>query len=415
LKNASASALIVLTLSGVASCQPAGGNPHAAGPVEVLDWKSLETPMLSGHVQLTHRDRFLKAGEAYFNGDASWVVFQAVPVPEAGKDAAPFYSMYVAKVNRGDAGTITGLGTPILVSPPGSANTCGWFHPKQPGLVIFGSTIDPPATDQKGGFQVGTRSYVWLFPEEMEIVAKGVGPMFAYAKYGKYEDGKETVAKGLPEKIFSRPNYDAECSFSKDGRYLLYANVREEKTQGRPDADLWIYDTKTEKQIPLVTADGYDGGPFFSPDGKRICYRSDRKLNDHLQLFIADLAFDEDGVPAGISKEYQITDNDAVNWAPFWHPSGKFIVYGTSEVGHHNYEVFAIEIDDAKLALARPAEALRRARITQASGADILPVFSGDGKHMMWTAQRGPMIEGEQRPSSQLWVAEFDPSKLKFD
>jgi TolB protein len=414
-KTAIASALIVLSLSGIASCQPAGVNPHGAAPAERLDWKLLEAPMLSGHVQLTHRDRFVKAGEAYFNGDASWVVFQAVPVPEAGKQPDPFYSMYVAKVSRDDAGKITGLGTPILISPPGSANTCGWFHPKQPGVVIFVSTIDPPGTDQAAGFQVGQRKYVWMFPEETEVVARSVGPIFAWAKYGTYEDGKETAIRGLPERIFSRPQYDAECSFSKDGRYLLYANVREKQTQGRPDADIWIYDTKTEKHTALVTADGYDGGPFFSPDGKRICYRSDRKLDDHLQLFIADLAFDDQGVPTGIAREHQITDNGAVNWAPYWHPSGKFLVYGTSEVGHHNYEVFAIEIDEAKLAQPSPASALRRARLTHASGADVLPAFTSDGASMMWTAQRGPLAEGEQRPSSQLWVAEFDAARLKFE
>ena len=124
--------------------------------------------------------------------------------------------------------------------------------------------------------------------------------------------------------------------------------------------------------------------------------------------------FDADGVPVGIEHEYQITDNESVNWAPFWHPSGKFLVYGTSEVSHGNYEVFAIEIDDAKLKSENPAASLRRTRLTQANGADVLPVFTSDGKTMMWTAQRGPMMAGEQKPSSQLWVADFDLGALKF-
>src|SRR5262249_51321452 len=140
--------------------------------------------------------------------------------------------------------------------------------------------------------------------------------------------------------LFSRPDYDAECSYSRDGRFVLYAHVREgAKTAGRADADIWVYDTKAKQHHALVTADGYDGGPFFSPDGKRICYRSDRKLNDLLQLFVADLKFDAEGIPVGVEREYQVTDNEAVNWAPFWHPSGKFLVYGTSQVSHANYEV----------------------------------------------------------------------------
>ena len=32
-------------------------------------------------------------------------------------------------------------------------------------------------------------------------------------------------------------------------------------------------------------------------------------------------------------------------------------------------------------------------------------MISADGRTMMWTSQRGPLAEGEERPSSQLWVA----------
>jgi TolB protein len=410
LKHALASMLIVLAPS-LGACQPEAEAPEA------LDWRELEAPLLTHHVQLTQREWFVKAGEAYFNPDASWIVFQAVPAPPAGQKPDEFYSMYVARLSRNSEGRIVGVEKPILISPPGSANTCGWFHPRLPGTVIWGSTLTAPATDQRSGFQVGARKYVWLFPEETEIVGATIPAIFMELKHGK-ATGERSEIK--PEVLFARPDYDAECSFSADGRHVLYAHVREgEKTAGRADADIWVYDTKSKQHTELVKADGYDGGPFFSPDGKRICYRSDRKLNDRLQLFIADLKFDGEGAIVGIEREYQITDNDHVNWAPFWHPSGKFLVYGTSEMGHTNYEVFAIEVDDAKLLADGPespaAKSLRRARVTQANGADVLPVFSPDGKLMMWTGQRGPMVKGDQKPSSQTWVAEFDASSLKFE
>ena len=38
-------------------------------------------------------------------------------------------------------------------------------------------------------------------------------------------------------------------------------------------------------------------------------------------------------------------------------------------------------------------------------GFDGLPVFSDCGTSMIWTSQRGPKVEGEERPSSQVWVA----------
>src|SRR5690606_18841641 len=122
------------------------------------------------------------------------------------------------------------------------------------------------------------------------------------------------------------------------------------------------------------------------------------------QIFIAALDFNDDGVPVGIKSEHQLTDNSHVNWAPYWHPSGEYLVYASSEAGHHNYEVFAVEVAPGK-----EPRTIRTRRITQASGADVLPVFSDDGSLMMWTAQRGPAAEGEGRPSSQIWIAEVAP------
>ena len=107
-------------------------------------------------------------------------------------------------------------------------------------------------------------------------------------------------------------------------------------------------------------------------------------------------------VPAitGIKREVQLTDNEHVNWAPFWHPSGKFLVYATSEVSHQNYEVFSIEVNPDK-----PMSQLRKKRITHADGFDGLPAFTPDGKWMIWTSQRGPNTMNDPRPTSQMWVA----------
>lgn len=389
---------VILVCAGAGCGQDA--TPQPGSP----DWRTAEAPFFTEHVQLTSRDQFVKAGEAYFNADASWIVFQAVPVPQNGAAPDTFYSMYVAKLTRDARGRITGTQAPILVSPPGSANTCGWFHPKMPGSILFGSTITRPAAEGNPGFQVGTRTYKWLFPEETDVVVAMVPQLFADIA-GKPAKGGLSV-----ERLFQLPRYQAECSYSKDGRFVLYASVRPSKPHAapadgaappeeKPDADIWIYDTKTAGHTALVTADGYDGGPFFSPDERWICYRSDRKQDDLLQLFVAELKY-EDGVPTGISREVQITDNGGVNWAPYWHPSGKYLIFGSSLVGHHNYEIFAAEVDPAK----SPSQ-VRTKRITQANGADVLPVFSPDGSYMMWTAQRGPMAEGEQKPSSQIWAA----------
>lgn len=375
-------AAVLPAIVSVAAAQP--GHPGSGAE---LDWRVLEAPVLTDHVQLTSRDDFVKAGEAYFAPDMSRIVFQAVPVPRAGESEAQHYLMYVADLIKDDSGAITALGEPMLLSAAGSANTCGWFHPIEPDVLIYGSTISEPNTIEAPGYQRDGGRYKWAFPSEMQIVMQRLTP-----------DGTTP-----PRTIVDRPGYDAEGSFSADGRFVLYANVDEQRSAliGRPEADIWVYDIEHDRHHPLVTAPGYDGGPFFSPDGKRICYRSDRKADNLLQLYVAELAFNEDGAPVGISTEHQITSNEHVNWAPFFHSSGRFLVYGTSEQGHWNYEVYAVDVSD----LSKTPEARKRVRVTSARGADVLPVFSPDGKKLMWTSTRGKDRQGRQ--ISQLFMADW--------
>jgi TolB protein len=404
-RNGLGIAALLFGLVGTAFGQPAGQNE----PGKEL---SLRDP-----IQLTSRDRFVKAGEAYFSPDGRWIIFQAVPVPSPGKEPSPFYSMYVAKLKRpenskGVLGPIMGIEPPILVSPEGSANTCGWFHPTQFGRVIFGSTMVAPTAPDKPGFQVGSNKYVWSFPPEMEIVKRTIEPVFeeeferrsaVALKNGLAIDRAKDLDVSI-EPVFSRLGYDAECSYSSDGRYLLHANVDPKKGETKPDADIWAFDTTTNSQIPLIEAKGYDGGPFFSPDGKWICYRSDRRGDDKLQIFVAKLKFENDAL-VGVEREFQLTDDENVNWAPYWHPSGRFLVFGSSAVGHSNYEVFSIRVDEA--ALERGEKPAAAERVTFTAGADVLPAFSADGAWMMWTSQRGPLMTGEQKPSSQLWISRW--------
>lgn len=362
----------------------ANATPNAAQP-GLGEGRFLSNPM-----QLTFASDWAKAGESYFSQDDRMVVFQAVVSPPEGEDPSPHYGMYVSLYENGR------LGKPLRLSAPESADTCGWFHPesKLTYRIIYGSTRMPPSELNQPGYQRGSGRYRWAFPSEMDIVESQI-----------------SVLTGAPQMlvpeavvVFERPGYTAECSYSHDGRHILYSQVDEAKSAvlGRPDADLWVYDTLTREHTPLVVAEGYDGGPFFSPDGAWICFRSDRAGDNLLQLFVAQVAYDQSGKITGISREIQLTDNGHVNWAPFWHPSGGFLVYASSEVGHSNYEVFAIGFD------ADDPGPSPTVRITHADGFDGLPVFSSNGRKMMWTAQRGDDRGPDGRASSQLWIADFD-------
>ncbi|MGP1347154.1 MAG: TolB family protein [Phycisphaerales bacterium] len=385
--------------------------PEAPNP---LDWGALESPILTNHVQLTFPDRFLRAGEAYFDPTAQWIIFQAVEVPEEGAEPDEHFSMYVAPLIYARASAqeqvarITGMGRPIRISNPGSANTCGWFHPRTPWTVIYGSTLVAPEVDGAPGYQRGTGRYKWQFPNEMEIVTQSVQEIFDSVNRDLGMRMALPEQSKQPRPLISQPGYTAECAYDPVALHIVFCNVDPETGDG----DLFAYNTRTRVITPLITEPGYDGGPFFSPDGKRICYRSDRRGDNMLQLFVADLEFDAAGSITGVVKEHQLTDNQHVNWAPYWHPSGNMLVYATSEAGHDNYEVYAIPVPprfgtSAAMSDDGPVEPIR---ITNASGFDGLPVFSRDAKYMLWTSQRGgPWDQPGQRPTSQLWIAEFTP------
>ena len=351
-----------------------------------------EAGILENHVQLTFADRFYKAGEAYFSPDERHVIFQAIEKPGAGETPAEIYAMYVGDVVHDDGGRITGLGEIRRLSPEGSANTCGWFHPLEPDTVLFATTIGLPSPGAPPGYDRKTGRYRWMFPPEMRIVRLDLA-----AAAGRPDSFQHVAGSGT--------QYCAEGALSPDGRHLVYSSV--ESGQG----DIFVKDLSTGRTVGVVQEKGYDGGPFFSPDGKRLCYRSDRKGNHFLQLFVADLTFDSDGSVIGKTREYQLTDNEHVNWAPFWHPGGRHLIYATSEMGHFNYEVFMIDADPGNLPGSTGAikYGTRKRRLTHADRADVLPVFNHDGTTMMWTSQRG------EDGRSQLWAADFviaiDPNR----
>ncbi len=383
--------------AGACTAQP---TPTPAGAAAEPEWRAAEKGLLREPVQITFPQVFAKAGEAYFSPDGRWIIFQAIPRPAEGQSAGALYAMYVARLRMDASGRPIGIEVPIRVSREGSANTCGFFHPQTPWRIIFGSTINAPSETEPAGYQRSTSRYKWQFPTEMEVVTRIVPEIFqgARGQTGHRADWNEGDLNAKP--LFEKPGYDAECAYSPDGRHIVYSHVDPETH----DADLFVFDTQTRRHLALITAKGYDGGPFFSPDGAMICYRSDRAGNDLLQVYIAVLTFSENGAITGTSAERPVTDNPHVNWAPYWDISGEFLVYATSEMGHDNYEVFASEVPVGSSAEKKPAD-LRRKRITHAPGFDGLPVFSNDGRHFMWTSQRGDKLPDEQRPSSQIWIA----------
>jgi len=290
---------------------------------------------------------FGRAGEAYFSPDMRRIIFQA------SKKASDPYQMFTLELDADGNARPDSL---KQVSPGGGACSCGYFHPKG-ARIIFGSSYLNPDMPSPNKYQRKPGSYAWSMPGGMDIIEANL-------------DGS------APKQLTTTPGYDAECAFDARGERIVFCSDRD----GDPDLYIMRADGSDVKQI--TNHNGYDGGPFFSPDGKRIIFRADRKGNDHLQLFI----IDADG-----KNERQLTPHDdVVRWAPFWHPNGRSILYTTSIHGHWNYEVYLLNIETGKYA-----------RVTWSPGFDGLPVFSPDGKRMMWTSKRS------EDQTTQVFIADF--------
>jgi Tol biopolymer transport system component len=299
-----------------------------------------------------------RAGEGYFSPDGESIVYQAYP------QGYPFYQIYLQRLDER---------TPRLISTGRGATTCSFFSRDGKKLIFASSHTDPhlEETEKKARAEAargGRRRYEWNFDPNMEI-------------YECNLDGS-----GL-KPLTNSPGYDAEGSYSHDGKRIVFTSTRD------GDPDLYIMDADGSNVRQLTNQPGYDGGPFFSPDDRWVIFRSDRKKKDMLQIF----AISADG-----QHEVQLTDNlDTVNWAPYFHPGGQYFIWTMADYSkgprQATYDLYTMEIDTG----AAHFRGGKVTRITDQKGADILPVFSPDGKKLMWTSTRS--ADG----TSQLWIADW--------
>jgi len=323
---------------------------------------SAEGKYLKNIRQLTSGQMFVKAGEGYFSPDGKQIVYQAQPLDY------PFYQIYTQPLDGGK---------PKLVSTGRGRTTCAYFSPDGKGLMFASSHLDPKLDETEAAERKQQeedrrnnvrRRYKWDFDPHMDIFAGDLNGQNLK---------RLTDAKG----------YDAEGAYSADGKLIAFCSDRD----GDPDIYLMNADGTDVRQ--LTNAPGYDGGPFISPDGKWIIFRSDRNKAVHLQLFVIGI----DG-----KNETQLTDTNGVNWGPYWHPTKPYIIWSGADHSdpnaRPNYDLWLAkyEVKDGKFTLGEPI------RVTDFAGADVLPVFSPDGKKLMWTSTRS------DDHSSQLFIADFE-------
>ncbi|MGI9429687.1 MAG: M20/M25/M40 family metallo-hydrolase [Bythopirellula sp.] len=346
-----------------------GSSTAAAHPANAnADHEKL---LLSRTRQLTFAGR--RAGEGYFSQDGSELVFQSEREP-----GNPFFQIYVMNRLTGDIERI---------SPGTGKTTCAWIH-SSGNKVLFASTHGDQQAAKKQSDELALRKagkqrrYSWDYDENYEL----------------YEFDRESRSY---HPLTDARGYDAEASWSPDGNQVAFTSNRQAyqgeltaKQQKQFDMDpasmneIYIMDADGSNLQQLTTAAGYDGGPFFSPDGARICWRR----------------FSPDGATAEVwtmnvdgTDKRQITSLEAMSWAPFYHPSGEYLIFTTNCHGFANFELYLVDVAGKSAPV----------RVTNTDGFDGLPAFTPDGTQLCWTSNR--TADGQ----SQLFLAAWNHQQAR--
>lgn len=328
--------------------------------------------------------------EAYFSFDGTKLIFQSTndwgqgtttlppDKPASSERGLGCYQMYVLDLETNSIRRVS-LGA--------GATTCGYFFPGG-RRVLFSSTHlagrnCPPRPKREG-------RYRWSL-DEYDIFAIGVN------------------GQGL-HRLTATAGYDAEATISPDGKTIVFTSMKD------GDLDLYAMNLDGTHVRRLTTEIGYDGGAFFSPDSKRIVYRASHpKTPAELETYQALLAqrlvepsqleifvMNADG-----SGKRQVTNNGASNFAPFFHPDGKRIIFASSlspsppamegrggeEPGPPSFHLFLINDDGTGLE-----------QVTTEGHFNSFPMFSPDGTRLVWVSDRNASEKGEFNIFLADWV-----------
>jgi len=362
--SASSAALVICISASSTFALRASADRSAAVDAQS---ESTERTFLSRVRRLTVDGK--RAGEGYWSPDGKRLVFKSEREP-----GNPFYQIYVLDFATGESKRIsTGMGK----------TTCAFFRPGS-DEIMFGSThLDPKSKqyqDDELAFRASgkERRYAWDYDPEMDIYA--------------YND-----KSGAMKRLTTARGYDAEGGYSPDGQWIVFSSMRDaynrtlspaEQKQLELDpsffAEVYIMKADGSDQKRLTNWDGYDGGTFFTKDG-RIVWRH----------------FEENGLIANVwtmkpdgTDRKQITDFGAMSWAPYEHPSGEYFLFASNKLGFENFEVFMVD----KAGTKEPV------RITYSAGFDGLPVPSPDGTQLAFTSSRA----GGAGAAGQIYLAQWN-------
>lgn len=306
--------------------------------------------------------------EAYWSFDGKKISFQSYGV--GGVKADQIFVM-----------NADGSGKKLVSTGKGRC-TCAYFLPGGKE-IIFSSTHGyspaiPPEPDRSQG-------YVWpIYPYYAIYRANADGTNLRPLFPKEVAPGKETA-------------YNAESTVSPDGKRIIFTSTKD------GDLDLYTMNLGGTDVRRVTSTLGYDGGAYFSPDSKMIVWRAnhpdtDEEKADYLRLLKQNLVrptkmelwvANADGTHAR-----QVTRNGAANFAPYFTPDGRHIIFASNmdDPQRRKFEIYVIGIDGTGLE-----------RITYGGQFDAFPMFSPDGRKLVWASNR----HGKEPHETNIFVADW--------
>jgi TolB protein len=293
--------------------------------------------------------------EAYFSPDGKKLCFQTNN-PAWGLKCDQIYRMNL-RASAGDSAF-----QPHLISTGDGRTTCAYYLPGNKEILyasthLAGKECPPPPAPR------ADRKYLWAVYPEFDIFVAD-------------EQGKTL------RQLTSSPGYDAEATVSPKGDKIVFTSDRS------GDLELWIMDVDGKNQKQITSGLGYDGGAFFSPDGSELVFRASRPQTTEEQEEYKNLLKEHLVAPTNMeiytckidgSGLKKITSLGKANWAPFFHPSGKKIIFSSNHHSQRGYDfqLYMINRDGTGLE-----------KITHQSMFNAFPMFSPDGKKLVFSSNR---------------------------
>lgn len=292
--------------------------------------------------------------EAYFSYDGKYLIYQRTDV----KNGIPCDQIWMGKIPE----TADEKFEPKLVSTGTGRTTCAFFYPGDKHIIYasthLGSKDCPPPPDKA---KFGNR-YIWPIYSDFDL--------FKAKRNGK----------GI-KRITKTPGYDAEATISPLGDKIVFTSMR------NGDLDLYTMDINGKNVKQITNLPGYDGGAWFSPDGKKILWRASRpktqaEIDDYNSLLkqnmVAPTNMELWSCNADGTDIKQLTNFGQANWAPNYTPAGKIIFCSNHEYKRgFPFNMYLLDENGTGMQ-----------KISRDKGFDAFPMFSPDGKKIVFCSNR---------------------------